>query len=119
MSSLGYEEGLKSLWGDEAFAQLRKYVMSGEIDDAQVRTLAERMAVKVVYDQNHFIVDIPETFDRMLKKWYDQALFRLESTEAKRILVDILDKSRCSKKIVSTIGPPICISCPWIWTKKC
>ena len=103
MSSLGYEDGLKSLWGDNALILLRDYLKSGEIVEYQVKRMAEKMGVKVVYNQNRLSVDLPENFERMLEEWYDQRLFDLESRNAKDILLDVLEYSNCSKKIVSRI----------------
>merc|ERR1711974_192374 len=76
---------------------------SGEIVHYQVQRVADRMGVKVVYNQNCHLVELPENFDRMLKEWYDQRLFDVESSEAQDILVDVLEYSHCSKKIVSRI----------------
>ena len=103
MSSLGYEDGLKSLWGDNALILLRDYLRSGEIVEYQVKRMAEKMGVKVVYNQNRLSVDLPENFERMLQEWYDQRLFEFESRNAKDILLDVLEYSNCSKKIVSRI----------------
>ena len=103
MSSLGYEDGLKSLWGDNALILLRDYLKSGEIVEYQVKRMAEKMGVKVVYNQNRLSVDLPENFERMLQEWYDQRLFEFESRNAKDILLDVLEYSNCSKKIVSRI----------------
>ena len=103
MSSLGYEDGLKSLWGDNALILLRDYLKSGEIVEYQVKRMAEKMGVKVVYNQNRLSVDLRENFERMLEEWYDQRLFDLESRNAKDILLDVLEYSNCSKKIVSRI----------------
>ena len=103
MSSLGYEDGLKSLWGDNAMILLRDYLKSGEIVEYQVKRMAEKMGVKVVYNQNRLSVDLPENFERMLEEWYDQRLFDLESRNAKDILLDVLEYSNCSKKIVFRI----------------
>ena len=103
MSSLNYEDGLKRLWGENALILLRDYLKSGEIVHYQVQRMADRMGVKRVYNQNCHLVELPENFDRMLKEWHDQRLFDVESSEAQDILVDVLEYSHCSKKIVSRI----------------
>ena len=103
MSSLDYEDGLRSLWGDNALILLRAYLKSGEIVEYQLERMAEKMDVKVVYNRNRLSVDLPENFDRMLKEWYDQRLFDLESSKAKGVLLEVLKYSNCSKKIVSRI----------------
>ena len=102
-SSLDYEDGLTDLWGGRALALLREAVRKGDISDSQVRTMAARMDVLIVYERN-IRLDLTENFERMLEAWYDQRLFELSSGEARTILVEILENSNIVKKIVSKVA---------------
>ena len=65
--------------------------------------MASTMGVKRTYNENSKKIDLVETFERMLRDWFNQNLFELEPTEAKDKLVNVLIDGRCTKRIVKTI----------------
>ena len=83
--------------------QLRRYVRDGEIEDHHIRTMATKMGVKRIYNENSHKVDLVETFERMLKEWFNQNLFDFQPSEAKDELVKVLTDGRCSKRIIREI----------------
>ena len=103
--ALQYEAGLSSLWGNKAFDLLRKFVKDGDIEEIQVKVMAERMNVKTVYERMRSQgKEICFIFDEMLEKWYNEELFRVSPSEASSRLTDIMSRSRCSPRIVSSIS---------------
>ena len=99
----GYETGLINLWGEDTLWQLRQFVRIGEIEDHHIQNMATTMGVKRTYNENCKKIDLVETFERMLRDWFNQNLFELEPTEAKDKLVNVLIDGRCTKRIVKTI----------------
>ena len=65
--------------------------------------MATKMGVRRIYNENYNKVDLVETFERMLKKWFNESLFYFEPSEAKDELVKVLTEGRCSKRIVTGI----------------
>ena len=65
--------------------------------------MATKMDVKRIYNENCQKVDLVETFERMLKEWFNQNLFDLEPSEAKDELVKVLTDGRCSERIITGI----------------
>ena len=98
-----YETGLTNLWGKDTIKQLRQYVSVGEIEDHHIRTMATRMVARRIYNENCHKVDLVETFERMLKKWFNESLFYFEPSEAKDELVKVLADGRCSERVVTVI----------------
>ena len=96
--------GLARLWGGDTLEKLREYVRRGDIKAPNIATMAGRMGVRRVYNENCDRMDLVETFERMLEEWYNQTLFDIEPLEAKHDLVRILEKSRCQRKFISRIG---------------
>ena len=62
--------------------------------------MADRMGVRRIYLENCDKVDLVETFERMLKKWFNESLFYFEPSEAKDELVKVLKDSRCDERFV-------------------
>ena len=101
--ALQYEAGLSSLWGNKAFDLLRKFVKDGDIEEIQVKVMAERMNVKTVYERMRSQgKEICFIFDEMLEKWYNEELFRVSPSEASSRLTDIMSRSRCSPRMLQT-----------------
>ena len=98
-----YETGLINLWGEETLEQLRHYVSVAEIEDHHIQTMATKMGVKRIYNENCHRVDLVETFERMLKGWFNQNLFDFEPSEAKDELLKVLTDGRCDERIVREI----------------
>ena len=98
-----YETGLTKLWGEDALKQLRRYVRVADIEDHHIQTMATKMGVKRIYNENCHKVDLVETFERMLKEWFNQNLFDFEPSEAKDELVKVLTDGRCSERIITGI----------------
>ena len=90
-----YETGLTNLWGEDTLWQLRQFVRNGEIEDHHIQNMATTMGVKRTYNENCKKIDLVETFERMLRDWFNQNLFELEPTEAKDKLVNVLIDGRC------------------------
>ena len=106
MSSLDFEDGLAELWGDTALNLLRTSVKKGDINVHHVRMMAARMDVRNVFErENNRSADITDILESMLEAWYNKELYGLKSErlKAQKILIDILKKSNCSNKTVSTI----------------
>ena len=98
-----YETGLTNLWGKDTLKHLRLYVSVGEIEDHHIQTMATRMGFRRIYNENCHKVDLVETFERMLKEWFNENLFEFQPTEAKYELLGVLADSRCSKRIMTGI----------------
>ena len=98
-----YETGLTNLWGKDTIKQLRLYVSVGEIEDHHIRTMATRMVARRIYNENCHKVDLVETFERMLKKWFNESLYAFKPSEAKDELVKVLADSRCAKRFLKGI----------------
>ena len=98
-----YETGLTNLWGEDTLTQLRRYVRDADIEDHHIQTIATKIGVRRIYNENCHKVDLVETFERMLKKWFNENLFDFQPTEAKDELVKVLSDGRCSNRIVSEI----------------
>ena len=45
-------------------------------------------------------MNLVETFERMLKEWFNQSLFDFEPFEAKDELVKVLTEGRCPERII-------------------
>ena len=106
MSSLDFEDGLAELWGDTALNLLRTFVNIGDISVHHVKKMAARMEVLPVFEkENNGSAEITDILESMLEAWYNKKLYGLKSEplKAQRILIDILKKSNCSNKTVSTI----------------
>ena len=111
MSSLDFEDGLAELWGDTALNLLRTSVRKGDINVHHVRMMAARMDVRNVFErENNRSAEITYILESMLEAWYNKKLYGLKSEplKAQRILIDILKKSNCSNKTVSTIENALC-----------
>ena len=65
--------------------------------------MAMRMDVLGVYQENFYKYDLVETFELMLKRWFDEELFETSLTEAQTKLVSALRDSRSPKKVVRNI----------------
>ena len=65
--------------------------------------MATKMGVRRIYNENCHKVDLVETFERMLKKWFNENLFSFQPFEAKDELVKVLTDGRCSKRIITGI----------------
>ena len=98
-----YETGLTKLWGEDTLKQLRQYVSVGDIEDHHIQTMATKMGVKRIYNENCHKLDLVETFEKMLREWFNQNLFDFDPSEGKDELVKILTDGRCSERIVTTI----------------
>ena len=48
-------------------------------------------------------MDVPMTFEAMLKEWFEQKLFSFTSDDAKTELVRVLESSNCTRRVVKTI----------------
>ena len=85
--------------------QLRKYVNEGEIKDHNIKAMAAKMGVPRIYNENCHLVDLPETFERMLEEWFNQKLFDCSPPEAKDLLMEVLSAERCgiAERFISTI----------------
>ena len=85
--------------------QLRKYVKDGEIEKHNIRALAAKMNVLRIYNENCNLVDLVETFERMLEEWFNQKLFDRSPSEAKDLLMEVLSAERCqiAARFISTI----------------
>ena len=106
MSSLDFEDGLAELWGDTALNLLRTSVNIGDISVHHVKKMAARMEVLPVFENEKIgSAEITDILESMLEAWYNKKLYGLKSEplKAQRILIDILKKSNCSNKTVSTI----------------
>ena len=85
--------------------QLRKYVKDGEIEKHNIRALAAKMNVLRIYNENCNLVDLVETFERILQKWFNQELFNCSPFEAKESLLEVLtaERSGIEERFISTI----------------
>ena len=45
-----YEIGLTKLWGEDTLKQLRHYVNVGDIEDHHIRTMADRIGMRRIYN---------------------------------------------------------------------
>ena len=97
------EAGLINLWGEDTLKQLRQYVRAADIEDHHIRTMASKMGVRRIYNENCHKVNLVETFERMLEEWFNQNLFDLRPSEAKDELVKVMTDARCSERIISGI----------------
>ena len=84
-----YETGLTKLWGEDTLTQLRRYVRDGDIEDHHIQTMATKMGVKRIYNENCQKVNLVEIFERMLREWFNQNLFDFKPPEAKDELVKV------------------------------
>ena len=100
-----YRTGLSRLWGADTVKQLRGYVDQGDIEGHHIRSMADRMGTKRIYDENIKLrgMDLVVTFDRMLEKFYDETLFDKHPDLAKDILVKLLEDAGCSRRFVTGI----------------
>ena len=59
-----YEAGLTKLWGKDTLNQLRQYVSDADIEDHHIQTMATKMGVKRIYNENcqHYALFILSTF---------------------------------------------------------
>ena len=74
--------------------QLRKMVSNGDIKKKTIENMAVKMDVVRTFDEN--INDgVLVTFDRMLKEWYLQRLFKFNPRDAKDELMNVLSSSSC------------------------
>ena len=65
--------------------------------------MATRMGVRRIYNENCHKVNLVETFERMLKEWFNQNLFSFQPSEAKDELVKVLTDGRCDERFVMGI----------------
>ena len=89
-----YQVGLSKLWGEKTLNQLRRYVEGGDIKKPSIRAMAMEMDVSGVYQENLHEDGLVETFERMLEDWFKKELFKRTSTEAKEMLLGVINKSR-------------------------
>ena len=76
----------------------------GEIDASKIWRLAQNPRVKALntYNANRHL-EIEETFERILQFWVDQKLFGLKPPEAQDLLLEVLNDSLCSPKVIEII----------------
>ena len=98
-----YLTALSTLWGEETLKQVREYVRRGDIKEPAIKTMAAKMDVLRVYQENWHKLGLVDTFESMLEEWFDQTLFDLEPADARQRLVTVLRDSGCSKKVVTHI----------------
>ena len=62
--------------------------------------------MKPVFDDcQHKGLDVVETFERMLEKWYEEELFRSSGSDAQLRLIGVIEMSRCSPLVlVKVVG---------------
>ena len=65
--------------------------------------MATKMGVKRIYNENCHKVDLVETFERMLKEWFNQNLYDFKKPDAKDELLKVLTDGRCSERVVTVI----------------
>ena len=98
-----YEISLSELWGEDTLDRLQDYVNMGEITDAMIRSMAPKMGVLRIYQENHHKVDLVNTFSFMLESWYNEKLFNSERCAACSHLMSVLRDSGCSQKVLTKI----------------
>ena len=98
-----YLTALPKLWGEETLKQVREYVRRGDIKGPAIRTMAAKMDVLRVYQENWHKLGLVVTFESMLEEWFDQTLFDLEPADARQRLVTVLRDSGCSKRVFTHI----------------
>ena len=98
-----YATGLVKLWGKDTLKQLRLCVSKGYIRDENIQTMASKMDVLRIYNENCHKVDLETTVERMLEAWYNETLFDKNPSEAKSMLVSVLNDGRVSRRFVSLI----------------
>ena len=98
-----YESALSQLWGEETLQQLQEFVRAGDITDPTVRTMAGKMGLLRIYNENQHKVDLVFTFALMLEHWYKEELFDLEPPEARSRLISVLTGSKASNMVVARI----------------
>ena len=69
-----YESALSQLWGEETLQQLQEFVRAGDITDPTLRTMAGKMGLLRIYNENQHKVDLVYTFALMLENWYKEEL---------------------------------------------
>ena len=98
-----YESALSQLWGEETLQQLQEFVRAGDITDPTVRTMAGKMGLLRIYNENQHKVDLVFTFALMLEHWYKEELFDLQPLEARSRLISVLTGSKASNMVVARI----------------
>ena len=98
-----YESALSQLWGEETLQQLQEFVRAGDITDPTVRTMAGKMGLLRIYNENQHKVDLVFTFALMLEHWYKEELFDLQPSEARSRLISVLTGSKASNMVVARI----------------
>ena len=98
-----YESALSQLWGEETLQQLQEFVRAGDITDPTLRTMAGKMGLLRIYNENQHKVDLVYTFALMLEHWYKEELFDLEPLEARSRLISVLTGSKASNMVVARI----------------
>ena len=98
-----YESALSQLWGEETLQQLQEFVRAGDITDPTVRTMAGKMGLLRIYNENQHKVDLVFTFALMLEHWYKEELFDLQPSEARSRLISVLTGSKAPNMVVSRI----------------
>jgi len=98
-----YESALSQLWGEETLQQLQEFVRAGDITDPTVRTMAGKMGLLRIYNENQHKVDLVYTFALMLEHWYKEELFDLQPPEARSRLISVLTGSKASNMVVARI----------------
>ena len=98
-----YESALSQLWGEETLQQLQEFVRTGDITDPTVRTMAGKMGLLRIYNENQHKVDLVYTFALMLEHWYKEELFDLQPYEARSRLISVLIGSKASNMVVARI----------------